>query len=147
MSIYMRPFKKEDLSAFDPIEPLTSIEINDMELAQAIEDSGLAVTGIRKGVVIVCGGVHPIDDITGEVWIRLSKECVGFQIEMVRLLKSGFKIMEETYPFEILTATVKGCFGTSVSLIERFGFIKQTEEDGWSTYTKRTKYEQPCLTA
>ncbi len=55
MGIYIRPFEVADLSAFDPIEPLTSAEFNDMELAQAIEDSSLAITGIKDGKVIGCG--------------------------------------------------------------------------------------------
>lgn len=139
MSIYLRAFKVNDLSAFDPIEPLTSAEINDREFVQAIEDSGLAVTGIRNGVAIVCGGCHPVDDTTGEMWLRLSKECIGFKIEMIRFLRDALKVMEEAYPFEILTATVKCSFGISARLVERLGFVKQAENDGWFTYIKRAK--------
>ncbi len=150
MGIYIRPFKKEDLAAFDPIEPLTSTEINDMEFAQAIEDSGLAVTGLRYGKIVGCGGVHPIDKYSGELWLRISKECNEFRIETLRLIKSALKIIEETYPFEILTATVKCGFDTSICMIERFGFKYESEtlENGltWRTYIKRTKHEQ-CLIA
>lgn len=147
MSIFIRPFKVSDLSAFVPIEPLSSTEINDLELAQAIEDSELAVTGIKDGKVVGCGGIHPIDEYSGEVWLRLSEECVGFKIETIRFIKGGLKIMEETFPFEILKATVKCGFGVSTSMIERFGFKLSEDDTIWRTYTKRTKYEQCCLTA
>ncbi len=140
MSIYIREFRVSDLAAFVPVEALTPVEIDDPELAAAIEDSKLAVTGIRDGRIIGCAGVHPVDETTGEVWIRLSQECLGYKTEILRLLKSGFKIMEETYPFEVLTATVKCCFGASVNLIERFGFTRTGEvthdNEQWFTYKR-----------
>jgi len=140
--IYIRPFRVSDLAAFVPIEALTPLEIKDKELAQAIEDSGLAVTGVKNRKIIGCGGVHPINEKTGEVWIRLSQECLDFKIGILRLLKEGMKIMDETYPFEVLTATVKCCFGVSVNMIERFGFerVKKVTKNGarWFIYSKRT---------
>ena len=136
--ILIRPFKKEDLD-FTPIEALAPVETED-ELAQAMEDSNLAVTGIKDGKIIGCGGVHPVDERTGEVWIRLSQDCLGFKIGTLRVLKEGFKIMEEIYPFEVLMTTVKCCFGDSVNLIERFGFtrIKEVmhENEKWFIYRK-----------
>jgi RimJ/RimL family protein N-acetyltransferase len=149
MSIYLKAFKKGD-QEFSMIEPLASFEEWDDEFAQAVEDSNLAVTGIKNGEVIGCAGCHPIDEYTGEVWIRLSEECAGFKIEMIRLLKDGLRLMEETYPFETLRATVKCGFNKSTSMIERFGFEfdSEIEEGGsmWRTYTKRTKHAN-CLTA
>ncbi len=139
--IFVRPFKVSDLAAFVPIEALTPLEIKNKELAQAIEDSGLAVTGIKSGKIIGCAGCHPVDEKTGEVWIRLNQECLDFKIGILRLMKAGMKIMDETYPFEVLTATVKCCFGTSVNMIERFGFkrVKEVTQDGakWFLYEKR----------
>ena len=138
--ILIRPFKKEDLN-FIPIEALTPVEIDDPELARAMEDSGLSVTGVKDGKVVGCGGVHPVNETTGEVWIRLSQECLNFKIVTLRILKEGMKIIDETYPFEVLTATVKCCFDTSVNLIERFGFkrIKEITQNGeqWFIYSKR----------
>lgn len=138
--IYVRTFKASDLSAFVPIEALRPVEIDDPELAKAIEDSGLAVTGIRNGKIVGCGGVHPVTDTCGEVWLRLSQECLGFKIETVRLLKHGLKIMEETYQFEQLTTTAKCCFSKSISLIERCGFkkVRKVFDEGehWFIYSK-----------
>jgi hypothetical protein len=142
MSIFIRPFKVSDLSAFDPVESLSSAEINDAELAQAIEDSGLAVTGIRKGRIIGCVGVHPIDERNGEVWIRLSKECMGFRIETLRLLRDGQKILDETYPFEQLNAAIKPGFRFGIRMAEWLGYIvtEQRTIDGDIIYSKRTSY-------
>lgn len=143
MGIYIRKFKVSDLSAFDPIEPLTSTEINDRELAQAMEDSGLAVTGIRNGVVIGCGGVHPVDDFHGELWLRLSKDCMNYKIGTMRWLKAGLGIIEETFPFKQLNASIKECFEVSSRLIEYLGFelteIKTIDDVKWLIYSKRVQ--------
>ncbi len=116
------------------------VEIDDPKLAKAIEDSMLAVTGIRNGKIVGCGGVHPVTETCGEVWLRLSQECLGFKIETIRLLKNGLKIMEETYQFKQLTTTAKCCFDKSVNLIERVGFkrIKEVSHEGeqWFLYSK-----------
>ena len=139
--IYIRPFRVSDFEAFVPIEPLAKAEIGDPELAQAIEDSGLAVTGIRDGEIVGCGGVHPIEDIPeqGEMWLRLSKTCQRYPLDTLRWLKDGLKIIEETYPFEQLNATVKCCFKKSVRMIEYLGFQRTQEVDGWFIYSKRVK--------
>ena len=119
---------------------MTPVDIESEELGIAMEESGLAVTGIKDGKIIGCGGVHPIDEKSGEIWIRLSQECLGYRLGILRLLKAGFKIMEETYPFEVLTATVKCCFGVSVNMIEKFGFerLKEITHKGeqWYIYRK-----------
>ncbi len=134
---------KDDFEAFVPIEPLTSAEIKDPELAQAIEDSGLAVTGVRDGQVIGCAGVHPIenDDFNGEIWLRLSADCLKHKIDTLRWIKDGLKIVEETYPFGQLNATIKCCFESSVKMIEYLGFKRTREivhEDvKWLIYSKR----------
>lgn len=139
--IYIRPFKKEDLLAFDPIEPLSLREIKDEEFAQAIEDSKLAITGIRNGEIVGCGGVHPTDDGHGEMWLRLSETCRKFPLDTLRWLKDGMEIVEQTYPFEQLNATIQCCFEKSIRLVEHLGF-KRTEEkiyEGkkWLIYSKR----------
>ncbi len=142
MSIFIRPFKASDLAAFVPVEPLGSAEIKDTELAQVIEDSGLAVTGIRKGRIIGCIGVHPIDDLNGEIWIRLSKECMDFRIETLKLLKEGQKILDETYPFEQLNAVIKPSFRFGIRMAEWLGYVdtQQRTSDGDIIYSKRTSY-------
>ena len=81
MSVYIRPFKVSDLKAFVPIERIDA-EFTP-EFAQAIEDSGLAVTGIREGEVIGCGGVHPtMNPEHGEMWLRLSKDCLNHKLDI-----------------------------------------------------------------
>ena len=140
--IYIRPFEVSDFEAFVPIEPLAKAEIGDPELAQAIEDSCLAVTGIRDGEVVGCGGVHPIEDIPeqGEMWLRLSKTCQQYPLDTLRWLGDGLKIIEETYPFEQLNATVKCCFEKSIRMIEHLGFTQTEIRDGeWAIYSKRIK--------
>ncbi len=143
MSIYIRAFKVSDLSAFDPIEPLTSAEFKDMELAQAIEDSSLAITGIKDGEVIGCGGVHPVDDFHGELWLRLSKDCMNYKIGTMRWLKAGLKLIEETYPFKQLNASIKECFEVSTRMIEYLGFglteTKTIDDIKWLIYSKRVQ--------
>jgi hypothetical protein len=143
MSIYVRPFKKSDLTAFEPIEPLSKTEADDPELTKAIEDSGLAVSGIRNGEIVGCGGVHPVTDFHGEMWIRLSETCLEHKLETVRWIKEGLKIIEETYPFKQLDAVIQCCFAQSIKMVEYLGF-KRTQEithEGkqWFIYSKRVK--------
>ncbi len=143
MSIYIRPFKISDLSAFIPIEPMAKAEIGDPELAQAIEDSGLAVTGIRNGKIIGCSGVHPVDDFHGEIWLRLSKDCLKHKIDTLRWIKDGLKIIEETYPFKQLNMTIKGCFEKSLRMVEYLGFrpTREIVHEGqkWFIFSKRVQ--------
>lgn len=142
MSIYVRPFRKEDFLAFEPLEPLAKAEIENMELAQAIEDSGLAITGIRDGEVVGCGGVHPCEDPSqGQIWLRLSKTCLLHKLDTLRWIKGGLKIIEETYPFKQLDAVLMCCFKESIKMVEHLGFCRTQEiTDGskkWFIYSKR----------
>ena len=114
----------------------------DPEFAKAIEDSGLAITGIRNGEIAGSGGCHPTEDVThGELWLRLSKDCQNHKIDTLRWLIAGMKIIEETYPFEQLDASIRCCFERSIKLVEHLGF-KKTEEkthegQKWAIYSKR----------
>ncbi len=141
MSILVRPFKVNDLTAFKPIEPLNDGKRYDPEFAKAIEDSNLAVTGIRNGEIVGCGGVHPVDDVHGEMWLRLSKTCQQHPFDTLRWLKSGLEIIEKTYPFKQLNASIQCCFKRSVKLIEYLGFVRTREvtHEGtkWLIYSKR----------
>ena len=136
--IYVRPFKSEDLSAFEPIEPGIG-RFND-ELAQMIEDSGLSVTGVRKGKIFGCGGVHPIDEEQGEIWLRLSKDCQKHKFDTLRCLREGFKIIEQTFGFKQINATIRCGFEQSIKLAKFLGFvqIQTVTQDGqkWSIFSK-----------
>lgn len=137
----MRTFKASDLSAFVPIEALRPVEIDDPELAKAIEDSGLAVTGVRDGKIIGCGGVHPVDDFLGEAWLRLGKDCLKHKIDTMRWIRDGLKIVEEIYPFKQLNASIRSCFKVSARMVERLGFElveeKMCDNEKWLIYSKR----------
>jgi len=141
MSVYIRPFKKSDLSAFEPME--RGIAVYNPELAQAIEDSGLSVTGIRKGKIVGCGGVHPLDDEQGELWLRLSKDYKKHKLDTLRCLRDGFKIIAETIGFRQINATIRCGFEQSIKLAKSLGFV-QTEcrtQNGqkWNIYSKLVK--------
>ena len=143
MAIYTRPFEISDLSAFVPLEPLGNDEIADLELAKAIEDSDLAVTGVRNGKIFGCGGVHPVDDVHGELWLRLSKDCLKHKLDTLRWIRDGLRIIEETFPFSQLDAVIKCSFEKSIKLIEYLGFSRTREvtHEGkkWFIYSKRVK--------
>ena len=139
--IYVRPFKKEDFLAFEPLEPLVRAEIENMELAQAIEESELAVSAIRDDKVVGCGGVHPIENSNhGEMWLRISKDCLGNKIESVRFIKEGLKIIGEICPFDLFYVSIKSRFTPSIKLAKRLGFIvtRKTFHEGenWITLSK-----------
>jgi len=142
MSVLVRAFKKSDLKEIDPIESLASEDMTD-EFAQAIEDSSLAVTGVRDGKVVGCGGVHPINEFQGEIWLRLDKDCLNHKIDTLRWIKCGMKIIEETYGFKQLNATVQACFDKSCKMIERMGFTVTEEifdnDKKWLIYSKRVQ--------
>ncbi|KKL10775.1 hypothetical protein LCGC14_2552450 [marine sediment metagenome] len=141
--IYIRPFRVSDFEAFEPIEPLATAEIKDPAFAQAIEDSCLAVTGVRDGEVIGCAGVHPVedDDFNGEMWLRLSPDCLKHKLDTLRWIRDGLKIIEETFPFGQLNATIKCCFTQSIKMVEYLGFkrVREVEHEGkqWFIYSKR----------
>jgi hypothetical protein len=140
MSVYVRAFKASDLKAFTPIEELVPAEIENKELAVAIEKSDLAVTGIRNGQIVGCGGVHPMFDRPGEgeIWIRLSKTCQKHPFDTLRWLKDGLDIIEENFGFHTLYAPVQRCFKKGAKMIEYFGFKKmETTEKDWFIYYKR----------
>jgi hypothetical protein len=137
----VRPFKKEDLSAFEPIEQ--GIKRFNDDLAQAIEDSDLSVTGIRNGKIAGCGGVHPIDDEQGELWLRLSKDCLNHKIDTLRWLREGFAIISEVFPFRQLNAVIRCGFEQSEKLVKYLGFaqVQSITQDGqkWNVFSKRVK--------
>lgn len=137
MAVFIRPFKKSDLGAFEPIEE--GISRFNPELAQAIEDSGLSVTGLREGKIVGCGGVHPIDDEQGEIWLRLSEDCLKYKLDTLRWLSDGLKIIEETYPFKQINATIKCGFEQSIKLAKFLGFVQTRAGQEWNIYSKRVK--------
>ena len=143
--IFVRPFKASDFKAFIPIEPLAGAQVDDPEFVQAIEDSGLAVTGIRDGEVVGCGGVHPIEDSDeqGEMWLRLSETCKQFPFDTLGWIRDGLKIIEDTYPFKQLNATIRCSFEKSVKMVEYLGFVRtqeiETEGQKWFIYFKRVQ--------
>ena len=139
--IYVRAFKKEDLSAFAPIEP--GISRFDDEFAQAIEDSDLSITGIKRdGTIVGCGGVHP-DGEQGEMWLRLSSYAQTHRLEILRWLKEGLAVIENTFGFSQLNVSVKCCFSQSIKLVEYLGFRKTQEVtcegQKWSIFSKAIK--------
>ena len=140
MAVFVRPFKVEDLSAFEPIEE--GLLREDTELAKSIEESGLAITGIRDGIVWGCGGVHP-DGEHGEIWIRLSKDCLKHKLDTIRWLREGMKVIEETFGFRQINATIKCGFAQSIKLVKYLGFVKtgtRTHEgQKWNIYSKLVK--------
>ena len=87
--------------------------------------------------------MHPIedDDFNGEMWLRLSPDCLKHKLDTLRWLRDGLKIVEETYPFGQLNATIKCCFEQSIKMIEYLGFKKtqELEHEGmqWAIYSKR----------
>jgi len=139
--IFIRPFEKDDLTAFDPIEPIG--QEHSPEMLQAIENSGLAVTGLRDGRVIGCGGTHPVNEAQGEIWLRLSKDCLNHKLDTLRWIREGLKIIEETYPFNQLNAVIKCSFDKGVKLARFLGFCKTQEitreNQKWAVYSKRVK--------
>lgn len=126
MGVYVRPFRASDLGAFEPIEPLPMEERRDPKLAKMIEQSGLAVTGIRNDEIIGCGGAHPVSKEQGELWLRLSPDCFNHPIDTVRWIRDGLEIIEQTFPFKQLNAVIQCGFKSSIRLVEWLGF-KQTQ--------------------
>lgn len=143
MAVFVRPFEKADLDAFEPLEPMTKSEQFSPEFAQAIEDSDLSVTGVRNGKVIGCGGVHPLDNDQGEIWLRLSKDCLKHKLDTLRWLRDGLKIIEKIFPFRQLNVLIKDSFARSVRLAESLGFCKVQiithENKKWFLLAKRVK--------
>jgi hypothetical protein len=140
--ILIRAFKVEDYETIDQIESIDGPV--SPELAQAIEDSSLAITGIKDGRAVACGGVHPVDDFHGEMWLRVGKECVDFPVETMRWIKEAFQIIEETYTFKQLNATIKCGFEKSIKMIEYLGFTlteyKEVDGEQWAIYSKRIQH-------
>jgi hypothetical protein len=136
MGIYIRDFKATDLLEIDCIEPLKFEEIYP-EWAVVAEESKLAVTGIRNGKVVGCGGVHPSEqEGQGWLWMRIDKDCLHYPVETMRWLKSGIKILEEMFPFRQLNAVVKCGYERGVRFIEQFGYNLVQIKKGQMIYSK-----------
>jgi hypothetical protein len=75
------------------------------------------------------------------MWLRLSKWCGEHPIETLRWIMAGQKIIEETFPFRQLNASVKNCYEGGARLVKHLGFVETQrithEEEQWSTYSKR----------
>ena len=139
--VYIRPFQVSDLTAFKSIEKdLTEFE---PDFAQAIEDSGLSVTGVREGKVFGCGGVHPVTEDEGEIWLRLSEDCKNHKLDTIRWLRDGLKLIEETFGFRQINATIRCGFEQSIKLAKFVGFVqtqtKTHEGQEWNIYSKMVK--------
>lgn len=145
MPIYVRPFKQTDLKAFRPIENIKHNEEFSPEMAQVIEDSGLAITGLRNGRIVGCGGIHPLnkEKEQGELWLRLSKECLKYRLDTLRWLREALEIIEETYPFRQLNAAIRSNYSSRVKLVESLGFHKVQsviyKGKEWFVFSKRVK--------
>ena len=143
MSVFVGPFKRDDLDGLEPIEPGVRGKRLGPEMAQAIEDSGLAVTALRDGKIFLCGGVHPIDDFHGELWLRLGQACLKHKLDTLRLIREGLKIIEEVYPFKQLNAAIRCDFAPSIKMIKWLGFhLTQTRTykgKKWLMFSKRVK--------
>lgn len=148
--VYVRAFKATDLKAFTPLEPMEADSMDDPEFAKAIEDSELAITGIRNGKIVGCGGVHPIENnkTDGEMWIRLSETCRKHPFDTLRWLRDGLEIVEKTFPFEKLYASMRCSFPRAIKLIKHLGFKKFKEvlyeNEMWHIYSKEIKCRQHC---
>jgi len=132
MSVYIRKFKASDLKAFTPIEPLDDGDVMTEEFVKCIEKSELAVTGIRNGEIVGCGGVHPVLDNPedGEFWLRLSQDCKKHPYDTIKWLQDGIEIIKKTYPFKFLRATMRGKFKAGIKLVKFLGF----------TFDKKMRY-------
>lgn len=142
MSIFVRPFKKEDYYMIDPIEPDTEGRKYKPEFVQAIEESGLSVTGIRNGKVVGSGGVHPMNKEQGELWLQLDKDCLNHRFDTLKWLIEGMKIIEQTYPFNQLFVYICN-FVTSAKLVKYLGFklirVRTVKNDKWLVFSKRIR--------
>jgi len=137
MAVYIRPFKITDLDAFETIEE--DINRCNPEWAKAIENSGLAITGIREGKIFGSGGVHPLNEEQGEIWMRLSKDCLDHKLDTLRWIREGFKIIEDIYPFREIIAMVRCDFTKSIKLVKFLGFAQTGTKEDMNIYSKRVK--------
>lgn len=137
--VIVRPFKADDLNEFVPIEPMDKDELKEPKLAKAIEDSGLAITGVKNGKVVGCGGVHPLSDEQGELWLRLSEECLKHRMDTLLWLTDGLEIISETFPFRQLNAVVRKTYKTGIKLVKVFGFKEIQYKDDLIIYAKVVK--------
>ena len=71
--------------------------------------------------------MHPIEETEhGEIWLRLSHDCLNHKLDTLRWLKEGLKVIEETFGFKQLNATIRCGFVQSIKLVKYLGFV-QTE--------------------
>lgn len=130
--IFVRPFAKEDLDGLDSLDVISALDI-----AQAIEETGHAATGVRNGKVVCCGGVYPMSDQHGMLWMRLGSDCLRYKIEIIRFICETLKVFEEVFEFKYLESWARSNFKEAVKLIEFLGFRKTRTENGWNVYSKR----------
>ncbi len=136
--IYVRPFKKEDLDGLDSVEgDLAVLGVFDDDLAQVIEESGYSASGIKNGKVVCCGGVHPMSDDHGMLWMRLGSDCLQYKMECIRFVREMLRIFEESFDFKYLESWIRCNFRKAIRLIEFLGFRKTRTENEWNIYSKK----------
>ena len=127
-----RMYKESDYDRIgECAEPLSP-----MEIIRVRKNSGVHLTVTHKRRILACGGIIITGDDEGCVWMRLTKELCKNKIELIRMLKEGLKIVEESFGLSKLRACVKDSFPTGQRFAEHFGFHRtdETFESAGTTY-------------
>ena len=113
--IYAREFRPEDLKDIQPVESGLRSQYN-----PDLQQYNTAVTGIKDGRVIGCGGVYNIGNGIGETWLVLDVEAEKCPIAVGMWLKEGMKIISSN--FRRLQCVVRADLTPAIKTVEFVGF-------------------------
>lgn len=133
----LRMYKESDYDRIgDCVEPLSA-----MELVRVKKNSGVHLTLTHKKKILACGGIIITNEDEGCVWLRLTQDICKNKIDLIRMLKAGQKIIEESFGLKKLCAYVKDSFPVGRRFAEHFGFHRtdETFESAGHTFRVYTK--------
>lgn len=96
--IELIPFKAEHLELFTQTEEdKKRYGVFSDEIAQGMEELGVAFTAVDDGRILVVGGVLLIDNVKGHCWTMVSKYAAGYGISVLRVVKGQLESIMETH--------------------------------------------------
>ncbi len=100
------PFKKEHLECMEVREHERQIIANPDRLLM-LEQTCIACTGMTDGRVVCCGGVHPFDNGSAEIWLIPSIYVNQYVMKFARELKKWlFGVRENLALHRMQTACI-----------------------------------------
>ena len=132
MTAEIRPFKAEDLLAFEPRD-YEGMSLHERVLMGVKkEKAGPAFTGVVDGKIIGCAGVGLMWDGVGEAWAVLSHDIELHRLWFHRTARRGLVMLMAAMNLHRLQASVRIDIERNCRWLEAFGFVREGIMHGYA---------------